>query len=78
VRIGIRFVGVIFTAVRAVGAGVRGRSRAWMINYSEHVYQHDMLPVSELEAEMLSACFTVYDRIIYRTMFDERFMMRDN
>jgi len=49
-----------------------------MINYSEHVYQHDMLPVSELEAEMLTACFTVYDRIIYRTMFDERFMMRDN
>jgi len=47
-------------------------------DFAEHVYQHDMLPVSPAEAEMLSACFTVYDRIIYRTFFDERFMMRDN
>jgi hypothetical protein len=47
-------------------------------HYPEHVYQHDMLPLSEVEAELLSACFSVYDRIIYRTMFHERFMMRDN
>jgi hypothetical protein len=46
--------------------------------YKEQVYQHDMIPLSEVEAEMLSVCFTAYDRIIYRTIFDERFMMRDN
>lgn len=43
-----------------------------------YVYQHDMIPLSQAEAAMLDVCFTVYDRIIYRTIFDERFMLRDD